>query len=389
MIQALAIFQDAYRELNHRKLFWVTVAISGLVVFVFAAIGNDEEGLTVLHWSIPFPLASSNFIPTADFYKFVFSSFGVGLWLSWVATVIALISTASIFPDFVDRGSIDLMLSKPIGRPRLFLLKFLTGLLFAAIQVTVFTVASFLVIGIRGGDWEPWLFVAIPLVVLFYSYLFAVQAVIGLLTRSVIASVIGVMFFWLAIFLVQTGDGVTLAWRVSQEITVERFDSKIERYRENAIESEELRRDLALQIESGDTLLDRELAEATRDADFWATRLVNVDDELAREERTLEIATMVNAWLHRLNTVLPKTSETIALLGRILEDKAGVVLPSTENRNDARDRLGDLVGRSVFEKRMKEAIDESHSYTWVLGTSLGFEAIVLGFGLWRFTRRDY
>ena len=38
---------------------------------------------------------------------------------------------------------------------------------------------------------------------------------------------------------------------------------------------------------------------------------------------------------------------------------------------------------------MKEAIDESHSYTWVLGTSLGFEAIVLGFGLWRFTRRDY
>ena len=99
------------------------------------------------------------------------------------------------------------MLSKPIGRSRLFLLKFLTGLLFAAIQVTVFTVASFLVIGIRGGDWEPWLFVAIPLVVLFYSYLFAVQAVIGLLTRSVIASVIGVMFFWLAIFLVRPETG--------------------------------------------------------------------------------------------------------------------------------------------------------------------------------------
>ena len=103
-----------------------------------------------------------------------------------------------------------------------------------------------------------------------------------------IASVIGVMFFWLAIFLVQAGDGVTLAWRVSQEITVERFDSRIERYRENAIESEELRADLVLQIEAGDTLLDQELAGATRDADYWASRLVSVDDELAQEERTLE-----------------------------------------------------------------------------------------------------
>ena len=71
---------------------------------------------------------------------------------------------ASIFPDFVDRGSIDLMLSKPIGRTRLFFTKFLTGLLFAGLQVTVFTLASFLVIGLRGGDWEPWIFIAVPLV---------------------------------------------------------------------------------------------------------------------------------------------------------------------------------------------------------------------------------
>ena len=180
-----------------------------------------------------------------------------------------------------------------------------------------------------------------------------------------------------------------IAWRVSQEIygrTVRFEDRAIsrERARERGAE-----KGPGLRIESGDTLLEQEFAQATRDADFWATRLVNVDDELAQEQRTLDIAITVNTWLHRVNTVLPKTSETIDLLGRILEDKAGVVLPSAENRNDARDRLGDLVGRSVFEKRMKEAIAESHSYVWVLGTSLGFEAVILGFGLWRFTRRDY
>ena len=172
MRQTVALFVDAYRELNHRRLFWVTIVLSGLVVAAFAAIGNDEEGLTILHWSIPFPFVSTNFIPRADFYKFTFAQLGVGYWLGWIATIIGLVSTASIFPDFVDRGSIDLMLSKPIGRTRLFFTKFLTGLLFAGLQVTVFTLASFLVIGLRGGDWEPWIFISIPLVLLFFSYLF-------------------------------------------------------------------------------------------------------------------------------------------------------------------------------------------------------------------------
>jgi ABC-type transport system involved in multi-copper enzyme maturation permease subunit len=172
MRQTMAIFVDAYRELNHRRLFWITLMLSGIVVTAFAAMGNDKEGLTIFHWSIPFPFLSSNFIPTADFYKFIFAELGVGFWLGWIATIIALISTASIFPDFVDKGSIDLMLSKPIGRIRLFLTKFLTGLMFAGLQVTVFTLASFLVIGLRGGDWEPWLFIAIPLVLVFYSYPF-------------------------------------------------------------------------------------------------------------------------------------------------------------------------------------------------------------------------
>ena len=96
MKQVNALFLDAYRELNHRKLFWITLVLNVLVVVAFAAIGNDSEGLTILHWSIPFPLVSTSFIPSADFYKFIFAQLGVGLWLGWIASIIALVSTASI-----------------------------------------------------------------------------------------------------------------------------------------------------------------------------------------------------------------------------------------------------------------------------------------------------
>ena len=55
MIQTLALLNAAYRELNARKLFWVTMVISLLIVAVFAALGINEKGITVLwrysqHW---------------------------------------------------------------------------------------------------------------------------------------------------------------------------------------------------------------------------------------------------------------------------------------------------------------------------------------------------
>ena len=389
MRQTIALLVDAYRELNHRKLFWITLVLSGLVVVAFAAIGNDEEGLTILHWSIPFPFVSTSFIPRADFYKFVFANLGVGFWLSWIATIIALVSTASILPDFVDRGSIDLMLSKPIGRTRLFLTKFATGLLFAAMQVTVFTVASFLVIGVRGGDWEPWLFVAIPLVVIFYSYLFAVQAVVGMVTRSAIASVIAVMLFWLTLFLVQSGDGVTLAWRVTQEIIVERKEARIVKLEERAFEAEEIRLEMRGAADLGDPDAMARLEEATTEADLSAARLITVREELVEDQEVLETARLVNGWLHVANTALPKTGETIDILERLLRERAGLVIPGPAEDDDTRRQFGEMVGGREFEERMTAAMDESHSYQWVLGTSLAFEALVLALGALWFSRRDF
>ena len=62
------------------------------------------------------------------------------------------------------------------------------GLLFVALQVAIFATASYFVIGIRGGSWEPGVFLAIPLVVCFFSYLYAVSVFFGVLTRSTLAA---------------------------------------------------------------------------------------------------------------------------------------------------------------------------------------------------------
>ena len=121
MTQTLAIFLDAYRDLNSRKLFWLSIFISFVVVAVVAALGIDEQGVTVLGWRFPSKFVNTLFFPPETYYKLIFQSLRIDIWLTWLAAILALVSTAGIIPDMIAGGSIDMMLSKPIGRTRLFL----------------------------------------------------------------------------------------------------------------------------------------------------------------------------------------------------------------------------------------------------------------------------
>src|SRR3954451_16734938 len=194
--QTVALFVDAYRELNAKKLFWVVMILSVVVVAGFATMGINERGVTL--FKLEFPGAWNTAIITkGEFYKMMYVLFAIPIWLAWLATILAIISTFSIFPDMLTGGSIDLYLGKLLRRPRLVLTKYITGLTFVTLQVAAFSVTAFLVIGIRGGSWEPGLFLAIPVMVLFFSYLFAVCALLGVLTRSTIAAMLLTLLIWL------------------------------------------------------------------------------------------------------------------------------------------------------------------------------------------------
>ncbi|MCP4796649.1 MAG: hypothetical protein GY885_10865, partial [Phycisphaeraceae bacterium] len=106
------------------------------------------------------------------------------------------------------------------------------------------------------------------------------------------------------------------------------------------------------------------------------------------EVETLEQSRSINGWFHLANTCLPKTNETIDLLSRLLEDHAGLMRPAVPADDTVR-QFGEMVGRGEFQERFDAELDASHGPLWILGTSLGFEAMVLGFAVWRFRRRDF
>lgn len=384
MIQTWAIFRESYRHLNSKKLFWISLVISGLIVLAFAAVGIDEEGMSFLVWRLPFPVSTA--ILSADvFYKIAFLNLGVKFWLTWGATILALVSTAGIIPEFLTGGAIDVTLAKPISRLRLFLTKYAAAMMFVALQVGVFATASFLVIGLRGGSWEPAVFLSVPLVVIFFSYLYSMCVLLGVLTRSTVASLLLTMLLWMGLFAVNATDLILLSERTESEQSVQWLERDIAA-REAALAQSDPQAQPGLlnALKSG-------INSNTKEAELLRRR-----EQLADARGTLKNLAAWSDGVILAKTALPKTADTIGLLERWMIEMAempefgdggesGPVQVEIEDGDEDLSIPRDIGAeeRSISEKTRARPV------WWILGTSLGFEAVVLGIAAWIFCRRDF
>jgi hypothetical protein len=308
-------------------------------------------------------------------YKYAFSFFIVGLWLTWLATLLALVSTAGIFPDFVSSGSVDLYLSKPIGRLRLFLTKYAAGLVFVAFQVGIFTFLSFLVLGIRAGIWEPGLFWAIPIVVLFFSYLYALCTLFGVWTRSTIAALLLTLLAWFLFWGVDKVDRTVADFGQQMKMQHEMLEQRINR----------IDRVLAGQNGATSQMSPEQLSqlEAERASLVARQKAEVMPAALQTTQRVI----------FGIKTLVPKTRDTIVLLDRALfadQELKDLSKQDTEaeelESQDRRGRRGPDMG-NIFSAELER--DRKRSIWWIIGTSLPFEAVCLALAAWHFCTRDF
>jgi len=404
MTQTWALLVDAYRELNSKRLFWLVLALSLLIVACFACVGINDRGLTFLIWDIPISILNTSLMSEALFYRLMFLTLGFSVWLSWAATILALISTAGIFPDFLAGGSIELTLSKPIGRFRLFLTKYMTGLLFVAIQVAAFSAASFLVIGLRGKVWDVRMFWAIPLMVAFFSYLYCFSALIALVTRSTMGAFLTTLLLWCVIFLVHLAEsGIILQFKVRADQIVALQQSELDKTTADlAAAREKLKAEEkppasagasaepAPQADVSKTKAAERVEKLEADAAQWNDRLTSSRADQQKLER-------IHAVAFAVKSLLPKTSETVELLRRAIvqnteleafQDKSSAAAAGVAGVRGIETVEGVRVSARATQREMQRVLD-SRSVAWVLGTSLAFEAVLLAIGGWVFSRRDF
>jgi ABC-type transport system involved in multi-copper enzyme maturation permease subunit len=380
LTQTKTLAVDAFRELNAKKLFWISILISILVVSVFLFVGINERGVSIFGRTIE-AFINTSIVPVDDFYMFIFANIAIPWWLGLGAIILALVSVCGAFPDFLAGGSVDLFLARPVSRVRLFFTKYILGLLFVGLQVLVFTTAAFVVIGVRSGTWEWKLFWAVPIVTLMFSYLYCFCVLIGVITRSALAALLLTCVFWLFLFGLNSTDSIMTFMYAGSAQRIENQQQLITRF--------ERVRDLA------------STEQATTQAISNIQRRTDRLDEFKAEADRWRFWYRVQ---YSLRASLPKTDETLNLVGRWVVDRTlfdAAEDQVIENRN-ARwnrpnerirtDRQGDAAFPDDDQPEMRErvrALRANRSLWWVIGTSLGFQLALLLLAAVIFARKDF
>ena len=93
-----------------------------------------------------------------------------------------------------------------------------------------------------------------------------------------------------------------------------------------------------------------------------------------------------------IKTAMPKTGETISLLERQLIERADLPDTNSDNKNNLTSITSKMAVVGVRKTDVVKRIEDfylNRSVTWIIGTSLIFEAFILSIACWVFCRRDY
>jgi hypothetical protein len=254
------------------------------------------------------------------------------------------------------------------------------------LQVVVFTVMAFFVLGIRGGEWLPGLFWSIPIVLCFFSYLFSICVFFGVVWRSTLAAFFLTLVFWLICYALGTTELVLLNFKTDAQLSLTRLNLQIDTYD---------KRIAMMQPPTSATTQPTTQPEPRLLTDFKETRqkLISERIETASNLRGLE---RWHGIFYGIKTFFPKTTDTIELLNRILLSREELSQLSPEDNRARRNRKKDNNKDNEDENIPRQRTDvefqnrvRDRSVGWIVGTSLLFEAVVLGLAAWIFHRRDF
>jgi ABC-type transport system involved in multi-copper enzyme maturation permease subunit len=120
----------------------------------------------------------------------------------WVALLVGVVITSFFIPNMLRKGTIDMLLAKPIHRPVLLIYKYIGGLTFMFLSSCVAIGGVWFVLGLRSGDWSPGFVLTIFTLTFFFAILYSVSALIGVLTRTPIVAILVTCIVWFGLWLV-------------------------------------------------------------------------------------------------------------------------------------------------------------------------------------------
>jgi len=134
-----------------------------------------------------------------------------------ILLLVGIAITAAFVPAMLRKGTLELLLVRPIPRWQLVVFTFLSGTLFVSGLLGTLVLATWLVTGALTGVWSTGIVVALSSLVLFFMLVHSVSVLAGVVTRSAQAAMLVAVAYWAVLFLVGTMHTQVVASRQRAE----------------------------------------------------------------------------------------------------------------------------------------------------------------------------
>lgn len=179
------------REALARKVFIFFLGLSALAIIITAVVVNILNDAALMSGINP------------DDSSLIFEEIAASIQLIVITPLanlcilLAIFSTASFVPNMLEKGNIDLLLSKPISRTQLLIGKFSGGFLIVLINLTFLVAGVWFVIAVRFGAFNLTFLTIILSISFTFAVLYSLMVLFGVITQGSVAGMMIAYFIFL------------------------------------------------------------------------------------------------------------------------------------------------------------------------------------------------
>lgn len=195
-MKLVTLILATFRELFSKATLYVLLGISTFIlVGTLLSLSSESttEGTVLKVFGNP---ATPSPVPAGEFETLVFGmQMGSAKGLFLGIMLFGVFATAGIIPDSMEKGTVDLYLSKPIARWELLLGKFLGAVTVMFTTVLFFVGGLWLVFGVKVGVWNThFLFSSFTMSCMF-ACIFSIVLLLGVIFRNTAIPIIGIFLY--------------------------------------------------------------------------------------------------------------------------------------------------------------------------------------------------
>lgn len=183
MIFRPGIFLDTFQESFRNKMFLFFFLVSSLIVGSIGLALNMDVVNGVMHGVTFF--GGELRMPAFSVKQWVESfQSGLAMFIGTFGMFLALMATSTLFSQMLQKGSIDLLLCRPIPRWRIMTARFAGGAAIMAFNAVYLFCGVWLVLGWKSGVWNNGFPLSTILAIFGFIVLFSVVMVVSVTSES-------------------------------------------------------------------------------------------------------------------------------------------------------------------------------------------------------------